>query len=144
MLRRKQKVIDENNQHQLAEVCHKLGNVYMSQSKLDSALKEFNQELAIRESLESNKLDIARVNRMIGEVLMLKGRYSEAQKKVQIYLKIAKECNDLVELQRAHATIGRCYLLKAEDESVGGSDNPVIDYKAAEKAFLKSLIICKE
>jgi NF-kappa-B inhibitor-like protein 2 len=116
----------------------------MSQSKLESALKEFNQELSIRENLDDNKMDLGRSNRMIGEVLMLKGRYSDAQKHEQIYLKIAKECDDLVEQQRAYATIGRCHLLKAEDETVGGSDNPANDFKAAEKAFLKSLIICKE
>lgn len=116
----------------------------MSDSKLDSSLREFKQELSIRENLANNKIEIARVNRMIGEVLMLKGKYSEAQKHEQVYLKLAKECDDLVEQQRAYATIGRLHLLRAEDESVCGSDNPVNDYKAAEKSFLKSLIICKE
>jgi tetratricopeptide (TPR) repeat protein len=116
----------------------------MSESKLENSLREFKQELLIRESLSNNKIEIARVNRMIGEVLMLKGKYSEAHKHEQVYLKLAKDCSDLVEQQRAYATIGRCHLLRAEDESVGGSDNVNNDYKAAEKAFLKSLIICKE
>lgn len=115
----------------------------MSQSKLDAALREFNQESRLRKTLD-NQLDFARANRMIGEVLMLKGRYEEAQKHGQIYLRIAKVSEDLVEQQRAYATIGRCYLLKAEDDSVSGSVHPESDYKSAEKAFLKSLIICKE
>lgn len=116
----------------------------MAQSKLDAALKEFNHEMRLRQQLDNNQLDLARANRMIGEVLMLKGKYSEAQNHVQIYLKVSKDSNDLVEQQRAYATLGRCYLLKAEDESVAGSDRPKSDYKSAEKAFLKSLIICKE
>lgn len=116
----------------------------MAQSKLDAALKEFNHEMRLRQQLDNNQLDLARANRMIGEVLMLKGKYSEAQKHVQIYLKVSKDSNDLVEQQRAYATLGRCYLLKAEDDSVAGSDRPESDYKSAEKAFLKSLIICKE
>lgn len=129
----------------LAELCHKLGNFFMTQSKLDAALSEFNQESRLRKTLDS-QLDFARANRMIGEVLMLKGRYDEALKHEHIYLRIAKDTDDLVEQQRAYATIGRCYLLKAEDDSVidSGPTDPGGEYKLAEKSFLKSLIICKE
>jgi hypothetical protein len=35
-------------------------------------------------------------------------------------------------------------LLLAEDKSVAGSNDATEDFKAAEKAFLKSLIMCKE
>lgn len=117
----------------------------MTQSKLDAALSEFNQESRLRKTLDS-QLDFARANRMIGEVLMLKGRYDEALKHEHIYLRIAKDTDDLVEQQRAYATIGRCYLLKAEDDSVTDSDptDPGGEYKLAEKSFLKSLLICKE
>lgn len=89
-------------------------------------------------------MEFARANRMIGEVFMLMGNYQEALKHEDVYMKIAKQENNLVEMQRAYATVGRCYLLQAEDKGTAGSKDAPIDFKAAEKAFLKSLIICKE
>ena len=70
--------------------------------------------------------------------------YKNALDHENIYLKSAKQANDLVEMQRAQATIGRCYLLLAEDKSADGSVDAPADFKAAEKSFLKSLMICKE
>ena len=90
------------------------------------------------------KIDFARANRRIGEVFLQMGKYKEALKHENIYLSTAKTENDLVEMQRAYATIGRCYLLQAEDESLSGSSDAPSDLKSAEKAFLKSLMICKE
>lgn len=81
---------------------------------------------------------------MIGEVYLLMGRYKDALEHNEIYLKISKEEKDPVEMQRAYASLGRCFLLQAEDDTVSGSSNLASDYKAAERAFLKSLIICKQ
>lgn len=54
----------------------------------------------------------------------------------------AKELHDDVELQRALATIGRVYLLRAQSDPNAG------DYKkhlrSAEKSFLESLLVCKK
>lgn len=143
LLRRKQNAEDENNQQTLAEMCNKLGNYYMNESNYQNALGEFRQESNIYQILDK-KMDYGRANRMIGEVYVLLEKYKDALKHENLYLKIAKQENDLVEMQRAYATIGRCYLLQAEDESVSGSNEAANTFKAAEKAFLKSLIICKE
>lgn len=124
-------------------MCNKLGNHYMHESKYQNALGEFRQESNIYQALDK-KMDHGRANRMIGEVYVLMGKYKDALKHEDLYLKISKQENDLVEMQRAYATIGRCYLLQAEDESVAGSSDATSDFKAAEKAFLKGLIICKE
>lgn len=143
LLKRKEKAEDDNNQQLLAEICSKLGNHYTSECKYQLALREFRQEADIYLSL-GKKMDHGRANRMIGEALMLMGKCKEALKHFDVYLKIAKQENDLVEMQRAYTTIGRCYLMMPGDESAGASTNPMSDYKAAEKAFLKGLIICKE
>lgn len=143
MLKKKQKAEDDNNQQSLAEICDKLGNHYANDCKYQRALSEFNQEASIYQLLDK-KMDNGRANRMIGEVYTLMGRYKDALKHFTIYLKIAKQENDLVEMQRAYTTVGRCYLMQSEDESVAGSSDASSDYKAAEKAFLKGLIICKE
>jgi hypothetical protein len=77
---------------------------------------------------------------------MLVRQYKEAVKHENIYLKTAKEEKDLVEVQRAYASVGRAYLLKAEAENANDNGNISNneDFKAAERAFLKGLLICKE
>lgn len=123
----------------LAEACNKLGNYFLEAGDLDKALCEFREECRIY-SVLGNQIDFAKANRMISEVQMLLGNFVEALKHQDIYLKISSRENNLIELQRAHATIGRCYLLRAEEEALNSKE----DLKAAEKSFLKSLLICKE
>jgi NF-kappa-B inhibitor-like protein 2 len=143
LLQKKKKAEDDGNQQLLAEMCNKLANYYTNEAKYQSALSEFRQEAVIFKAIDK-KMDFGRANRMIGEVYMLMGRYKDALKHEDIYLTTAKQENELVEMQRAYATIGRCYLLQSDDESVCGSNDAPADHKAAEKAFLKSLIICNQ
>lgn len=115
----------------------------MNDTQLTKALHEFQTEASIHHNL-CKKMDYARAHRMIGEVYLLQGNFKEALEHEDIYMKIAKQENDLVEMQRAYATVGRCFLLRAEDKEAAGSEVASSDFKAAEKSFLKSLIICKE
>jgi hypothetical protein len=39
---------------------------------------------------------------MIGEVFLIQGRYQDALKYEEIYLKVAKQEKDMVEMQRAY------------------------------------------
>lgn len=100
LLRRKQKAEDDNNEALLAEMCNKLGSQYMEHSKYSEALLEFRQEAIIYQGLD-RKMDFGKANRMIGEVYMLMGNYNEALKHEDSYMKIAREENNLIELQRA-------------------------------------------
>ncbi|CRK96563.1 CLUMA_CG009876, isoform A [Clunio marinus] len=145
LIRKKERAEDENNQQMVAEMCHKLGDHYINESKFMDALKEFRQESIIWQSLDK-KMEYGRANRMIGEVYMLLEQFDDALKFVNLYQKIAKHENNLVEMQRAYATIGRCYLLKGDSESIESteSSNKGSYIKSAEKSFLKSLIISKE
>lgn len=115
----------------------------MQESQLKKALHEFQTEATIHQNL-CQKMDYARAHRMIGEVYLLEGKFEESLEHEDIYMKIAKQENDLVEMQRAYATIGRCFLLQAEDKETSESKDAMSVFKAAEKSFLKSLIICKE
>lgn len=57
----------------------------------------------------------------------------------------AIEKNDKIEEQRAYTTIGRVYLLKAQsDPNELNPEETAKAIKSAEKAFLKSLLKCKE
>ena len=55
---------------------------------------------------------------------------------------MAKDSSNKIEEQRAYATIGRCYLLYGQTTSDPISNSKQL--KSAEKAFIKSLLICKE
>lgn len=139
LLKRKARASKENGQVSIAEASNKLGNYYLDSGELQKALFEFQEESRIYSTLEK-QIDYAKANRMISEVQMLLGNFVEALKHQDIYLKISRRENNLIEIQRAYATIGRCYLLRAEDETQNSQE----DLKAAEKSFLKSLLICKE
>lgn len=130
-------------------MCNKIGTYYINQNKLEKALNEFKEVSMLYRELNM-KLDYGKANRMLTEVYILQAKFTEALKYENIYMKAAKEANDFVELQRAYATLGRIHLLKGQErESVTGkceapTDEIYNDIKAAEKAFLKSLIITKE
>lgn len=146
LLKRKEKAKQEKSQQSLAEACSKLGNFYNMQGKHDKALEEYKETAEICKSL-SMRMDEGRAYRMIGEVLAVKAQYDDSLKYENLFLKIAKEQKDLVEMQRAYATLGRSYLLKAEDENDNGEKGDISkneDFKSAERAFLKGLLICKE
>lgn len=145
LLRRKEKAEDDNNPLQLADSCNKLGNFYVAKSDPTRALREFKEESSIYQDV-GKKMDYGRANRMIGEVYIIMENYAEALKHEELFLKMSKQENELVEQQRAYATIGRCYLLLGEHKTTtfNEANNSVKDFKCAEKSFLKSLIICKE
>lgn len=55
---------------------------------------------------------------------------------------VAKELKNLVEEQRAMATLGRIYLLQGQ--STSDDDEAKSSLKAAEKAFMRSLVLCEK
>lgn len=59
-------------------------------------------------------------------------------------IETAVELDDKIEQQRAFASIGRVHLLKVQsDPSAHDSEQMVKSVNSAEKAFLRSLLICK-
>lgn len=144
MTKRKERAKNEKNQQAIAAACNKLGDYYMIENQLDKALDEFSEAAEIFRC-ESMKMDEGRAIRMKGEVYLKQNKLQDALKCIKKYLKVAREESNQVEIQRAHTTLGRCYLMIAEDsclnsEAITSSE----DYKAAEKEFLKGLLACKE
>jgi tetratricopeptide (TPR) repeat protein len=119
----------------------------MQVEQYEKAVEEFKEasEIFRRNKM---KMDEAKTHRFWGEALLLLRQYKEALKHENIYLKMAKEEKEFVEVQRAYASLGRAYLLKSEAENANDNNNEDIsnneDFKAAERAFLKGLLICKE
>lgn len=61
---------------------------------------------------------------------------------IYLSLAIARELENKVEEQRALATLGRAFLLQGQ--SLGESVEAKTSLKAAEKAFMKSLVLCEK
>ncbi|XP_059614206.1 tonsoku-like protein [Phlebotomus argentipes] len=144
LLAKKRKATQEKNVQQIATSCHNLGNFYHESGQYDKALQEYKAE-AEQWKVQKNQMKYGIAHRMIGEMLMLLGDVNKSLKHEHQYLKIAQEEKDSIEVQRAYATIGRAYLLKGqnltEKESAAERAKALKD---AERAFLKSLSICRE
>ena len=107
-------------------------------------------------------MDMGRAHRMIGEMYMLLEDFKSAIRHEELFLskcfyislryssivhylfslEISRLEKNKVEEQRAYATIGRVHLLHGQSlPDLVQSTEPL---KNAEKAFLKSLLICKK
>ncbi|XP_076222152.1 tonsoku-like protein isoform X2 [Nomia melanderi] len=82
-------------------------------------------------------------HRMIGEIQAILGIYEEALKHQNHYLEGAKEMNNLLEEQRAYATLGRTYFCWGESLPEN-SENRVDIFLNARKAYMKSIRLCNK
>ncbi|KAL4713121.1 hypothetical protein ACJJTC_004507 [Scirpophaga incertulas] len=141
LIRRKKKALNGSNKRVLAEACNSLATFYYKHNRYNDALDEYKQEAGICKEL-GLRLEWATCNRMIGEMYMLLAEFDKALKYEERHLVVAKELNNLVEEQRAMATLGRIYLLQGQSTI---NDKEVhTSLKAAEKAFMKSLMLCEK
>ncbi|XP_062553692.1 tonsoku-like protein [Armigeres subalbatus] len=141
LLRRKKKSSEAGNLQQLAETCRKLGDLYCDRGEHLKALNEYKLVAKAFHNLKM-PMDVGRANRLVGEMFMLLDEFEKALQYEKVYLDIARNENDKVELQRAYVTIGRTYLLKGQ-----GSDDPVVSKESlseAERSFVKGLKLCRE
>lgn len=108
---------------------------------MENALDEYTEQLNVCEALSDNK-SLAVAHRMIGEIHTNLGDYNEALNHLNQYLAGAKQTQDLLEQQRAFATIGRTYFCLGE--SLEESEKKTNSLFAAKKAYGKSLKICQK
>ncbi|KAJ2944215.1 hypothetical protein O0L34_g18194 [Tuta absoluta] len=140
LLRRKKKALNGSNRRALAEACNDLATFYYKHNRYSDALDEYKAEAAICKEM-GLRLEWGTCNRMIGEMYMLMAEFDKALKYEERHLAVAKELKNLVEEQRAMATLGRIYLLQGQ--STGDEEEAKTSLKAAEKAFMKSLMLCE-
>ncbi|XP_034173981.2 tonsoku-like protein [Osmia lignaria lignaria] len=141
LTRKKKRVKRDGNLQQLAEVTKELGDVYFETGRFEDALQEYKEQLEVCNILE-DKLNIAVAHRMIGEIYANLGTYEEALKHQNLYLEGAKEIKNLLEEQRAYATLGRTYFCWAE--SLPEVENKSDALKSSKKAYVKSIRLCNE
>lgn len=87
MLRKKQRSIDEKNEIMLCVACTDLANFYMREECFEKAINEF-EILGKVYKKQKKRLDLALVNRGIGEAYMLLTKYEKALEYQKIYLGI--------------------------------------------------------
>lgn len=109
--------------------------------KYNEAITEHEEELSLSEALE-DKIGCAVACRKIGECYCGQEKYEQALKLQQRHLTLAKSCDNLLEEQRAWATIGRTYLFQIETSK--GKDVTETSTKQAKDAFFKSLEVCEK
>ncbi|RVE50626.1 hypothetical protein evm_004750 [Chilo suppressalis] len=141
LIRKKKKALNGSNRRVLAEACNDLASYYYKHNRYNDALEEYKLEAGICKEL-GLRLEWATCNRMIGEMYMLMAEFDKALKYEERHLVTAKELNNLVEEQRAMATLGRIYLLQGQ--STTNEAECKTSLKAAEKAFMKSLVLCEK
>lgn len=115
-IKKKQHAKRDNNLCQLAEITKDLGDMYFESEQPKKALQEYTEQLSICETLQ-DKLNYAIAHRMIGEVHASQGDYEQALIHQNLHLEGAREMKNLIEEQRAFATLGRTYFCLAESLS---------------------------
>jgi tetratricopeptide (TPR) repeat protein len=95
-------------------VLFQIGYIYYNKGYYKEALDEFEHALDVRKKLAVN-VDLATTYRFLGETLTRLGAdFERAKLELSKYHSIALKINDLVEIQRAHTTLGNYFMTLAE------------------------------
>ncbi|CAC5396682.1 NFKBIL2 [Mytilus coruscus] len=138
--RERKKAEKKDNLKEVAQICNCIGELLVKYGRCDEAKAEHEKELAISEVLEDT-IGSAVACRKIGECYCGMDQYDKALQFQQRHLELSRSCGNLLEEQRALATIGRTYLFQCD--SARGKQNIVKASKQAEEAFCKSLTACE-
>ncbi|XP_043479382.1 tonsoku-like protein [Leptopilina heterotoma] len=140
LLKRKQRALRDNNFSQLKEILKNLGDFYFEQGDFENALQQYVEQAEV---CKSDKLECAIAHRMIGEMYGNLGNYQEALFHQNLHLEGARELENLLEVQRAFATLGRTYFCLAESITEKGDEKEEA-LKNAKKAYCKSIRVCSK
>lgn len=138
----KSKAKSKGELKEVASCCNVLGELFQQQGKFQDAIIEHKEERAICQEL-NDTMGIGIAHRKIGEALNELGNYESATKHHQKYLVLAKSTKNLLEVQRALATIGRTYFCHAEALTTNNKllyDSALSNSK---QSYLKSLECCE-
>ena len=132
--KQKQKARKANDLVEEANLCNIAGEKLADYRLFEEAIKEHEMELQLSESLDDT-IAVAIAHRKIGECLCELQDFTQALFHQQKHLELSRKCQNLVEEQRALATIGRTLFQSAVSTS---------EMRKAQTAFLESLSICDQ
>lgn len=142
-LKKKEKALLEDNFENLYYACKELADIYVNQEDYQQALSQYEQcEEAANRCGDETRLGVA--NRMIGEMYCYLNDFQNAIKHQKLHLKISISKNDVVEQQRALATLGRTYFLRSETCDFNDEYTKSETLKTSVKYYIKSLEVCNK
>lgn len=142
-LKKKEKALVENNFENLYYACKELADIYVNQGNYQKALSQYEEcKNAAHQQNNDTRLGVA--NRMIGEMYCYLNDFENAIKHQKLHLKISCSKNDIVEQQRALATLGRTHFLRSEIFENNEEYKKSEALKTSVKYYIKSLDICNK
>lgn len=142
-LKKKERAMSENNFENLYYACKELADIYVNQEDYQQALIQYEQcEEAANRVGDDIRLGVA--NRMIGEMYCYLNDFENAIKHQKLHLKISFSKNDVVEQQRALATLGRTHFLRSETFDNNEFYKKSEALKTSVKYYIKSLEVCNK
>lgn len=120
----------KNNHAECVDLHNVVGGLFTEIGSYDEAIHHHKQALTLCKTL-GDRLGTAVAFRHIGEAKAALGNFSEAIEDIKRYLELAQNCNDKVEIQRAWTTLGRVYLMQAQELK---ENSHVIDSRVQETA----------
>lgn len=142
-LKKKEKALLENNFENLFYSCKELADIYVNQENYQRALCQYEQcEEAANRCGDEIRLAVA--NRMIGEMYCYLNDFENAIKHQKVHLNISNSKNDVVEQQRALATLGRTHFLRSETLTNNEINKKSEALKTSVKYYIKSLEVCNK
>ncbi|XP_046842371.1 tonsoku-like protein [Xenia sp. Carnegie-2017] len=130
----KQKARGNNDLAELAKLYNVCGEHLAEYRLYEDAIEEHKMELHVSERLNDD-ISVAIAHRKIGECLCELKDFKQALHHQQTYVNLSRKCENLVEEQRALATIGRTLFQSATTSS---------EMLEAQSAFVDSLSICNK
>ena len=134
-----------NNHKELIELNNVVGGLHSEMGRYEEAI-HFHKEALDSSKILGDRLLTAIAFRHIGEAEAAVGNFFQAIDYTKRYLDLAQKTNDTVEIQRAWTTLGRVYLMQAQELKDKGNvvDNKIKDVaREAEKRFQTAINLAK-
>ncbi|XP_068698694.1 tonsoku-like protein isoform X1 [Montipora foliosa] len=127
---------DKGDLAEEAKLCNAVGELLAQYGYFEKAVKEHSREVQLSEATQDT-IGSAVAHRKVGECLCALKKYKEALFHQNLHLELAQSANNLVEEQRALATIGRTWFVHSGDAiSPDEQEEYLLESQAA---YLKSL-----
>ncbi|KAL9976144.1 hypothetical protein ACROYT_G013400 [Oculina patagonica] len=137
--KRKIKAQEKGDLAEEAKLCNAVGELLFQYGYYEKAVKEHNREVQLSEAGQDT-IGTAIAHRKVGECLCALKKYKEALFHQNLHLELAQSAGNLVEEQRALATIGRTWFVHSDDAT--NSDEVEECLLESQTAYLKSLAVC--
>jgi len=137
--KKKLKAQDKGDLAEEGKLCNAIGELLAQYGYFEKAVKEHTREVQLSEAIQDT-IGTAVAHRKVGECLCALKKYKDALLHQNLHLELAQSGRNLVEEQRALATIGRTWFVYSGDAiSAAEQDEYLLQ---SQTAYLDSLAVC--